>query len=69
MCNTVLGPTLSYVRKAGMYSEGFIRRLEIAGMRIMRGISGKHRWVSWQNRISNFDIGADMSTSCVSQLK
>ena len=34
-------------------------------MRVLRGISGKNRWIQWQDRISNADIRAELGVTSV----
>ncbi|MBJ5445229.1 hypothetical protein JGG59_23660 [Salmonella enterica subsp. enterica serovar Derby] len=54
--NAVFRPTLFYGRESWVHSKGLVRRLEVAEMRVLRGISGENGWVQWQDRINNSDI-------------
>ncbi|MBJ5627121.1 hypothetical protein JGG67_23160 [Salmonella enterica subsp. enterica serovar Derby] len=46
--NAVFRPTLFYGSESWVRNKGLIRRLEVADMRVLRGISGKNRWVQWK---------------------
>ena len=61
--NTVFRPTLFYGSESWVRSKGLIKTLEVADMRVVRGISGKNKWMQWQYRISNADITAELGIS------
>ena len=45
--NAVFRPTLFYSSESWVHSKGHVRRLEMSDMRVLRGISGKNRWIQW----------------------
>lgn len=56
-------PTLFYGSESQVCSKGLIRGLELADMRVLRGVSGNNSWAQWQDRISNSEIRAELGTS------